>query len=164
MKNFTFIIVLLILGLTNVSAQTQNDSITVKKVFGGYQFSQGEQRLNMQQLVKTLKPNEEAYKQIKSARSNQTIGMIFGAAGGFMIGYPLGTALGGGEPKWIMAGIGAGLVAISIPFSSKANKKAKQAVKTYNQGLKNKKVSSVWDKSELNFSMTPNGIGLIFHF
>ncbi len=129
-----------------------------------YLLKLSEQRLNMQQLVKTLKPNEEAYKQIKSARSNQTIGMIFGATGGFMIGYPLGTALGGGEPKWIMAGIGAGLVAISIPFSSKANKKAKQAVKTYNKSLKRKEISSTWDKSELNFSITPNGIGLIFHF
>ena len=62
-----------------------------------------------------MKPNEQAYKLIKSAQSTYTWGKcIFSYAGGFMIGYPLGTALGGGEPNWAMANIGAGLKAASI--------------------------------------------------
>ena len=38
--------------------------------------------------------------------------------GGFLIGWPLGTALAGGDPNWTLAAIGAGCVAIAIPRPS----------------------------------------------
>ncbi len=69
----------------------------------------------MLQLVKTMEPNEQAYKEIKAAQSTYTLAIIVGGVGGFMVGWPLGTALSGGEPNWIFAGIGAGLIVISIP-------------------------------------------------
>ncbi len=53
--------------MTFTFGQTVSDSISMKKVFGGYQFYQGEQRLNIKQLANTMKPNDLAYKQIKSA-------------------------------------------------------------------------------------------------
>ena len=161
MRKLAFIITILTLGLSNVFAQSENDSITMKKVFGGYQFYQGDKLLKVNQLVNVMKPNEQAYKQIKSAQSTYTMAMIFSYAGGFMIGYPLGTALGGGEPNWAMAGIGAGLIVVAIPISQSFNKKAKQAVETYNGGIQ---TSSFWDKSELKLSMTGNGIGLTLNF
>jgi hypothetical protein len=151
----------LTLGFSNVFGQTENDSITMKKVFGGYQFYQGEQRLNMNQLVNTMKANEQAYKQIKSAQSTYTMAMIFSYAGGFMVGWPLGTAIGGGEPNWAIAGVGAGLLVIAIPVSQSFNKKAKQAVGTFNGGLQ---TSSFWDKNELKLTMTGSGIGLTLNF
>ena len=108
--------------------QNPADTISIKQVFGGYQFYQGEQRLNMNQLVNTMKPNEQAYKQIKSAQSTYTLASIVGFAGGAMVGWPLGAAMGGGEPNWSMAGIGAELIVVSIPISQSFNKKAKEAV------------------------------------
>ena len=57
-----------------------------------------------------------------------------------------------------MAGIGAGLIVVSIPISQSFNKKAKQAVDTYNGGLQ---TSSFWDKNELKLTMTGNGIELL---
>jgi len=60
-----------------------------------------------------------------------------------------------------MAGIGAGLIVVSIPISQSFNKKAKQAVDTYNGGLQ---TSSFWDKNELKLTMTGNGIGLTLNF
>jgi hypothetical protein len=141
--------------------QTASDSISMKKVFGGYQFYQGEQRLNVNQLVNTMKPNNQAYQQIKSAQSTYTLATIIGGVGGFMVGWPIGTALGGGEPNWTMAGIGAGLIVVSIPISQSFNKKAKQAGETYNGGLQ---TSSFWDKNELKLSLTGNGIGLTLNF
>ncbi len=161
MKNFAIILSILTICLSNTFAQTENDSITIKKVFGGYQFYQGEQRLNMNKLVNTMKPNEEAYKQIKSAQSTYTMATIFSCAGGCMVGWPLGTAMGGGEPNWIMAGIGAGLIVVTITISQSFNKKAKQAVDTFNGGLQ---TCSFWDKNELNLTMTGNGIGLTLNF
>ena len=161
MKRITTIISLLTIAFSFTFGQISTDSISMKKVFGGYQFYQGDKILNMSQLVKTIEPNEQAYKQIKSARSTYTMAMILSYAGGFMVGWPIGTALGGGEPNWTMAGIGAGLVAITIPISQNFNKKAKLAVDTYNGKLQ---TSSFLDKNELKLSFTGNGIGLTLKF
>jgi hypothetical protein len=86
---------------------------------------------------------------------------MLSCAGGFMVGWPIGTAIGGGDPEWAMAGIGAGLIVIAIPLSLKFNKQAKQAVDTYNGGLF---TSSFWDKNELIVSMTGNSVGLVLRF
>ena len=161
MKKIAIILTLLTVCLTFTFGQTVSDSISIKKVFGGYQFYQGEQRLNMNQLVNSMKPNDLAYKLIKSAKSSYSMAMIFSYAGGFMVGWPLGKAIGGGKPSWAIAGIGIGLFIIAIPINQSFNKKAKQAVKTFNGGLQ---TSSFWDKSELKLSMTGNGIGLTLNF
>lgn len=161
MRKIAIILTLLVVSKSFTFGQTASDSISMKKVFGGYQFYQGEQRLNVNQLVNTMKPNNQAYQQIKSAQSTYTIATIIGGVGGFMVGWPIGTALGGGEPNWTMAGIGAGLIVVSIPISQSFNKKAKQAVETYNSGLQ---TSSFWDKNELKLSLTGNGIGLTLNF
>ena len=161
MKRIAIIMTLLTVACSFTYGQTSTDSISMKKVFGGYQFYQGDKRLNMNQLVKAMKPNEKAYKEIKSAQSTYTLSTIVGFAGGFMVGWPIGTAIGGGEPNWTMAGIGAGLIVVSIPITQSFNKKAKQAVETYNGGLQ---TSSFWDKNELKLSLTGNGIGLTLNF
>lgn len=161
MKRIAIIMTLLTVACSFTYGQTSTDSISMKKVFGGYQFYQGDKRLNMNQLVKAMEPNEKAYKEIKSAQSTYTLSTIVGFAGGFMVGWPIGTAIGGGEPNWTMAGIGAGLIVVSIPITQSFNKKAKQAVETYNGGLQ---TSSFWDKNELKLSLTGNGIGLTLNF
>lgn len=161
MKRITIIMTLLTVAYSFTYGQASTDSISMKKVFGGYQFYQGDKRLNMNQLVNTMKPYEQAYKQIKSAQSTYTMAMILSYAGGFMVGWPLGAAIGGGEPNWAMAGIGAGLIVVTIPISQNFNKKVKLAVETYNGGLQ---TSSFWDKNELKLSFTGNGIGLTLNF
>ena len=161
MKKITFIISLLTVTSTFTFGQTSTDSISMKKVFGGYQFYQGAERLNMNRLVKAMEPNEQAYSQILSAQTTNILGSIVGLAGGFMVGWPIGTAIGGGEPNWTMAGIGAGLIIVSIPISQTFNKQAKQAVETYNGGLQ---TSSFWDENEIKLTIAGNGIGLTFLF
>jgi hypothetical protein len=161
LRRATIIVSLLALSLNFVNGQISADSITMKKGFGGYQFFQGEQRLNMKQLVSSMKPNDEAYRQIKSAQSNYTLGLILGYTGGFLIGWPIGTALGGGEPNWALAGVGAGLIVLAIPVSQGFNKKAKQAVATYNRGLR---TTSFWDKNALKVSINDHGVGLTLTF
>ena len=161
MKKIAITLALLAVNMSFMFGQTASDSITMKKVFGGYQFYQGERLLKMNDLTITMVLNNEAYKQIKSARSAYTMASILSYAGGFLVGWPLGTAIGGGEPNWTLAGIGAGLIVVSIPITQSFNKKAKQAVDTYNGGLQ---TSSFWDKNELNLSLTGNGIGLTLNF
>ena len=161
MRKLIIILSLLGISITSTYGQTATDSISMKKVFGGYQFFKGKQALNMNQLAKSLKSNEKAYNQIKSALPTYTLALIIGSVGGAMVGWPLGAAVGGGDPNWTMAGIGAGLIVISIPLSESFNKKAKQAVDTYNGKVE---TTSIWDKRELKFSVNGNGVRLTMSF
>ncbi len=160
-KYFILIISFLVIGTSNSYAQTQKDFITIKDVFGGYEFYQGEKILDKSQLENTLKTNQEAYKQIESAQTSYTLAMACSYAGGFMVGWPLGTAIAGGDPNWLLAGIGAGLIVVSIPLNNSYYSTAKEAVETYNNGLQ---TSSFWDKSDLKLTITGNGIGLTLTF
>src|SRR4051812_6073263 len=96
---------LMVLFVAPTFAQNGNDSIKTRKVVGGYQFFQHHKALKMGKLVKAIEKNEEAYMHIKSAQSANTIGSIIGGVGGFMVGWTLGAAIGGGEPNWTVAGI-----------------------------------------------------------
>ncbi len=160
MKKHLFLVILLTVISTFGFSQTLSGPISMSKVMGGYQFYQGTQRLTMAQLVETMKSNDEAYTQIKSAQGTNTFNTILGTAGGFLVGYPIGTAIGGGEPEWTMAAVGAGLLIISIPISQKFKKQAKEAVETYNSGLE----TSFWDLHEINICSSQYGLGLSFKF
>ncbi len=161
MRKIVIALALLAVSVSFTLGQTASDPISIKSGFGGSQFYQGGQRLSMNQLVKTMKSNDQAYEQIKSAQSTYALATIIGGVGGFMVGWPIGTALGGGEPDWTLAGIGAGLLVVSIPISQNFNKKVKQAVETYNGGLQ---TSSFRDKNELKLSIRGNGVGLTLNF
>ncbi|MEP4532050.1 MAG: hypothetical protein ABJ004_03115 [Cyclobacteriaceae bacterium] len=134
--------------------------ITSKKVFGGYTFSQGDKTLTINQLLSTMKENPEAYDLMKSAKSTTDAANVLGVIGGFMIGWPLGSAIGGGEPNWALAGIGAGVLAVGIPVSISANRKLLNAVDRYNQGLEN---TSMNYSPKLNLTFG-NGFGLALNF
>lgn len=163
MKKFSVLIALVLITLATSFGQELNDSIVIEKVFGGYQFSQNEKILDFSQLSEKVKPNEFAFNEIKAAKSKTILATIIGGAGGFLVGYPLGTALAGGEPNWTMAAIGAGLIVVTIPIGQKANKQAKNAVEIYNSGLKN---SAFRKKADINLAFTGNrnGMGLYLKF
>ncbi len=152
----TFIFALATMNFCNAQ------KIKMEKVFGGYKYSQNGNQMTMKDLVKTMKPNKQAFDLIKKAQSNNTIASIIGFAGGGLIGWPIGTAIGGGDANWTLAGIGAGLVAIGIPISSNANKKAKQAIELYNSSLDS--TSFYKFKPEFKVIANGNGIGLSMNF
>ncbi len=153
-----FFISLLSLSLLNVIGQNYRDSIKIRKGLGTT-FIQNEKPLTVKQLMQITKVNTAAYKEMQLAKTNYDVATIFNFAGGFLIGWPLGTAIGGGEPNWSLAGIGAGLVIISIPFSSAYNKHATKAVNIFNRDLKQTAY-----KMSLNAGVTSNGIGIILTF
>lgn len=136
--------------------------IVIEKVFGGNTYTQNGDHMTMKDLVKTMQSNKQAFDLIKNAQSNNTLASIVGFAGGGLIGWPIGTAVGGGDANWTLVGIGAGLVAIAIPISSSANKKATQAVELYNSSLNS---TSFYEfKPEFKILANGNGIGLSMNF
>jgi len=110
--------------------------------------------LTPRQLLDLTKNNSAAHKEMQTAKSNYDVGNVFGSVGGFLIGWPIGTALGGGKPNWTLAGIGAGLVVISVPFSIASSKHAKNAVRTYNSGLRLSGMST----TQCRLGLSNNGI------
>jgi len=159
MKRTLILCVLVVLSY-NVFGQTTSDSINVKTISGGCKIYQGDRQLTLSQLAIAVQANEMAYQLVKKAQSNNTISSILGGIGGFMIGYPLGTALGGGKPNWTMFGIGAGLVVISIPISNKCVKQVKSSVDIYNEGLSIKTQPT----TEFNLGLTGNGLAITMSF
>ena len=157
MKKIVLAIVLGVFTFSSITAQ----KIEMKKVFGGYTFSQNDKMLTLSQMQEVMKDNKEAFELVKSAKSNQTWGMILGGAGGALIGYPIGTAIGGGEPKWALAGAGAALIVATIPIIKGFNKKTKKAVELYNADAPS--VSSNFQPI-FNFNIKGTSMGISMNF
>lgn len=82
-----------------------------------------------------MESNASTIDLMKKAQSSNSIANVMGFIGGGLIGWPIGTAIGGGDAQWALASAGAALVAIAIPISYGAHKKAKKAVEIYNSGI-----------------------------
>jgi len=156
-----FLIFELLLSTANYSfAQNQNDSILIEN---NRIYKQNDVALRPKQLLEITEINPEAYKEMKIAKSNSDFSMVLGFAGGFMIGWTLGTVLGGGEPMWILGGVGAGLLVLTIPLATGYKKHAKNAVDIYNSGL-NSPPNTANRKVNLDMGITTNGFGLVMSF
>ena len=109
-----------------------------------------------------MEPNSEAHALIQSARSTNNIAVGLSAVGGGLIGWPIGSAIGGGDPQWILAGIGAGVILIAIPISISANKKSLKAFDLFNAGLTYQPPES--PTSQWHLVSNGSGIGLSWQF
>jgi len=123
---------LLFLSVSYSFAQSIPDTIKVRKAFGAYHFSMNKKTLKPGQMARMMESNEPAYNLMRSAQANNTIATIFECAGGFLIGWPLGAAIARRDADWRLAGAGLGLIAISIPFTIKFNRRAIRSVELYN--------------------------------
>jgi len=118
--------------------------------------------LTYKELINTLSISPETQAALKKHKSGRGGANVLGAIGGFMIGWPIGTSLGGGDPEWALLGAGVGLVAVAIPIESKANRNLEEAVNIYNNniGLKMDKYHS--PITTLSVSPTNFGLKVIF--
>ena len=153
------IAIITVFMFTSISINAQK--IEMKKVWGGYQFTQSGKTVNVSQMQEIMKDNEEALDLITSAKTNQIWAMVLGTAGGGLIGFPIGTAIGGGDPEWILAGAGVALIAISIPIIEGFNKKAKSAVELYNAEFSS---NAYRFNPSFNFNIKGANVGLTMSF
>jgi hypothetical protein len=157
MKKIVVFITVLFFSSIPINAQ----EIEMKKVWGGYQFLQNGKELNVKNMQEIMKGNQEALDLITSAKSNQTWALILGTAGGALVGFPVGTAIGGGEPEWALAGAGAALIVASIPIVKGFNKKAKRAVELYNAETSS---TAYHFNPSFNFNIKGTSLGLTMNF
>ena len=115
------------------------------------------ERSNLNDFVDAMQSNEEAYKLALKGKSGYSTGNVLGFIGGFMIGWPIGAAIGGGDPNWAIAGGGAAVLVIAIPVMSSASKKLKEAVDIY-EGTSNAQAR------KLDLKIMPSKVGFVYSF
>ena len=157
MRTVILIIFLTITSLTFCYSQR----IEVRKSFGEYKYIQNEKQLTMDALSQIMESNKQSKELIKKARNKQITSMILGGVGGALIGWPIGTAIRGGDPIWALAGVGAGIIIIAIPIASSSSKNANKAVDIYNSNLD---LSSSSSGSYLKLGINKSGIGISLNF
>ena len=160
-QRLTFLTFMLFLT-ANIFAQGPAKRINTVKTFGGYKFMQYGSALTMNEIGNIISVNPEAFRVYKKAKSNAGIAMVMGVVGGAMVGYPLGVALGGGDPEWSVAAIGAGVTVVGFTIASSASKKTKRAVEIYNSGISTSYLKS--RERKLQFGFTASGAGLVLTF
>lgn len=158
MKRSIFTGILLMTAVT-IFGQSTSDTIEIRYGFGPV-FVQNNRKLTPKELMGITYSNPEAYNEMIIAKRNADASSVFGGIGGFMVGWPIGAAIGGGEPNWAMAAIGGGLILISIPFSTGYSKRAKRAVKIYNNDIKQTSTR----KFDFDMGFTCDGIGFRITF
>lgn len=161
MKELFLILVLLTISNVNF-AQPANDSIQyVTGAFGGARFYQNGQQLRPRDLISITSSNSEANALMKKAKVNYDWSQVLGAIGGFMIGWPIGTSLGGGDPNWALAVAGVGVLLAGIPITSGYKKNAIRGADIHNQGLE---TTSSQNTFKLELTVSVNGPGLVLSF
>lgn len=115
--------------------RSSSDSIEVVINFSGTHFYQHDKQLKPRQLKNLLQSNGQAYRHLNASKPPRVGAVVLSYVGGFMIGWPIGIAIAGGKPNWALAGVGGGLVAVSIPLTISANRQLRKAINSYNAAL-----------------------------
>ncbi len=156
-------ILLLTAALTiTIQSLSYAQKIDIEKVFGGYKYTQNSELKSLRDIASIIETNTTAFKLIKKGRANRNLAALLSFTGGGLLGWSIGSALGGGEQNWTLAGIGGGLIGIGIPISLSANKKIHQSVALYNASLKPNAFNSF--KPNLKIVTNTNGFGLAINF
>ena len=132
-------------------------SIQIYKTFGGYRFEKDSVVISPKMVLEEMKVNPLAYAEFKKAKNNLTAASTLGFAGGLLIGFPLGTAIAGGDPEWGLAAGGVGLILASIPFNNAFKQHALLAIDQYNENPTSRRI-------KINFYVTGVGGKLVIRF
>lgn len=116
-----------------VIGQVTPDTIEIRKKALGSVYLKNGNYLNVKQLTSLTKPIKPAHQQIQKAKFTLFFASLFSYVGGGLIGYPIGTAIGGGEPYWGMAAAGVGIGGLGILLGTVTDKQIKKSVTLYNE-------------------------------
>lgn len=151
--------VILLLIFWNSQAQSNQDTIVQKKSLRTL-FMQNGKYLSPKQLLGLTRSLPVAFKEMQVAKMNFDIGAAFSCCGGVLVGWTVGTMIAEGKPDWKIAGLGAGLIVIGIPFSKAYGRHARKAVRIYNDHLKQKALTAL----SLAIGVTHSGFGIKMTF
>ncbi len=158
-RRILFSALFIAMGISMASAQKYPITIGPK---GNTFYYNGAPIINKAHLKDYIYSSDEALRHFRMATTNEVFSYIFAFSGGFLVGWPLGTLIGGGDPEWYLLGIGAGLIVIGITLDFGRKNQLIKAVNAYNGSLDT--VASAAPGYTLSFSATPGGLGLMLTF
>jgi len=161
MKNILQLFVLLI-GFTSFSqGLTLGDTSPRPLNLEGGKIYQDGVQIPSYQVKKILASNLHSLKVYKQAKSKETIGTTLMGLGITLTVVDLAIGLfSDAKYPTAMTYAGVGMVAVSVPVLSGRTKKIKDAVQSYNEGLKNTSAIEL----DLNAVANQNGIGIQIKF
>lgn len=110
--------------------------IEIEKRGLGVRYEQGGKAIHRVDMVQQLRTQPSSSREMSNHQNWLTGTMIVAGVGGAFVGWPIGQAIGGDpEPLWVLAAVGGGVIALSIPMGVVADKKLKKGVLAYNEGL-----------------------------
>ena len=152
----TFVIAIILLSPT-LYLQAEDKTI----ITDGSQYIYNGRPLDFKQMLKLMEKDSEEYELVSSAKSTNSLTNVLGFIGGALVGWPIGTYLGGGEPNWTLAYIGGAIIVINIPIAISASNKLTEGVRLHNE----KQALTYNERNyELKFFATSNGFGLSLQF
>lgn len=108
-------------------------SIVIKKTASRNLYYYGDNQLSYEQLEAKLNMIPESIPEVKKAKRYSRFVTFFASTGGFLIGYPLGEAIGGAEePSWDLAATGVIGLFFGKRFMKLTDKHYEKAVEIYN--------------------------------
>ncbi len=155
------VILFLISSFIHVSTIAQNlkDTIEVRNE-GTTVYRQHRVRMNARDLLRITKPNKEAQQEMKLAKINKDISSILAFGGAMLTSYSIVSLISTRYINWGITGPGIGLLFLAMPFDIAYNKRATNAVRIYNDGLRNSSPNKVY----FNLGITPAGMGVCMTF
>jgi len=130
--------------------------IEMHKTFGGAHFKRDTIYLSNKQVRDILSVDPQASQEFKIAVKNYRVGGLLGFTGAILLAVPIVTAVAGGEPEWAVAGGGAVLLGVSVPFTRGFKRHAQAALDGYNQRQEQEQ------QPRAKFYFKGNGIALKF--
>jgi hypothetical protein len=163
MKQLFFIITLLFSFTSFSQGLKLNKTTTIEIKLEKGKIYQNDTQIPSYQVKKILSSNLHSLHLYKQAKSKEAIGGMFLGMGATACIADLAVGLFSSVKYPTFATyIGLGAVAISIPILSGRSKKVEEAVKIYNDGLKN--TTSIETNFDLNALANQNGIGIQIKF
>ena len=156
---YLLVICILFAGIADLFSQNQTDSLEMETIVGSV-FRQNNTILSPKDLLYVMQVNQDAYREMSIAISCRNSGMLLGMGGGFAVGFIIGRVIAGGEPNWIVAGLGVAGIVGSIALQSAFTTHARNAITIYNNGLK----PVAGRAPALNLAISGNGIGIFMEF
>jgi hypothetical protein len=153
----TLIVMIYMIFFTQLSAQNESD-IRLGK---GGKLYQGSTVLKPKDVLRIMESVPEAQAAFKKAKSNYDAASVLGFMGGALIGWPLGTALGGGDPQWGLAAGGVAFILAALPLNSGFKKNANIAIDLYN---KEGATTAQHLQPKLYFGIQATGVGMSLKF
>lgn len=132
MRHSTVSAVLLATFMVGCATTGKNFDTSRPLQIDGGTYRQGDQAILVPDLEDKLAVHPATAQEMGGYKAKKWTGMILGSVGGGLVGWNVGDNLTSGRSDWTLALVGAGSIALAIPFALMADGQLRSAAETYN--------------------------------